>query len=121
MNYTELIERMASLSHRNDLGSQMPFFVSDANEKINRRFNLGLESPSPTVVTNAVLTTWPLLYLYSAMQSLYEHLNNGDNATYYRNAWEQEADRQNITLYSPETDLWTSADGLPPAIIPTGA
>jgi hypothetical protein len=121
MNYTDLVARMASIAHRNDLESQMPNFVADANEKVNRRFNLAMVSPSPTVDTNAVLSLWPLLYLYSGLQSLYEHLNNGDNATYYRQAWEQEADRQNVTLYSPETDMWTSIDGLPPVIKPTGA
>jgi hypothetical protein len=120
MTYDELIARMASIAHRKDLDAQLPNFVADANEKINRRFNLALESPSPAVQTNTVLTTWPLLYLYSGMQSLYEHLNNGDNASYYRQAWEQEADRQNITLSSTDTDPWT-VDDLPPAIIPTGA
>jgi hypothetical protein len=120
MNYDELISRMAGIAHRNDLAAVLPNFVADANEKINRRFNLSLETPSPTVSTNTVLTTWPLLYLYSGMQSLYEHLENGDSATYYRQAWEQEADRQNITLSSADTDPWT-VDALPPAIIPTGA
>jgi hypothetical protein len=36
------------------------------------------------------------MFLYSALQAAYEHLNNGDNANYYKDAFELEADRQNV-------------------------
>lgn len=116
MTYSELKSRLAQISHRNDLEPQMASFVDMAKERINRRFGLSLATLSGDADTNEVLSLWPILYLYASLQALYEFLNNGDNATYYKDLWEQEADRQNITGASTATDpLWGAQ---PPFIKP---
>ena len=117
MTYDELIARMAAIAHRTDLTSQMQNFVNDANEKINRRFGLALVSPSPSAQTNDVLTSYPLLYLYGAMNSLYNYLDNQDNSRYYEMKLNQEFDEQNVTSPGTVTDTWT-IDDIPPAIVP---
>jgi hypothetical protein len=113
MIYSELKTRLAQIGHRSDLSSQMANFTQDATEKINRRFGLALAPLVLDTDTNEVLTNWPLLYLYAALQSLFEFTNNGDNATYFSGLWNLEADRQNITGGSSATDSWNSE---PPAI-----
>ena len=117
MIYTELVARLAAISHRGDLTTQMPNFVADATEKINRRFNLQLVAPVSGNDTNEVLTKWPLLYIYSGLVSLYGHLNNDDQAMFYAAQWAAEVDSQNINQPGTATDPWT-IDDIPPAIVP---
>ena len=117
MDYNELIARMAAISHRSDLTGQMQNFVNDANEKINRRFGLVLVAPSPSATTNDVLTSFPLLYLYSGLNSLYDYLDNTGTAQYYDAKFNQECNQQNVTSPATVTDRWT-VDDIPPAIIP---
>jgi hypothetical protein len=115
MTYKELQNRLASISHRADLTASLPDFINDARERINRRFGLSLAPFVNDDDTNAVLTDFPLLYLYPALQSLYEHLNNGDNAVYYENRWNTEIASQNINALSASTDKYSTA---PPVIVP---
>ena len=108
MNYTELEARLAGIAHRTDLTTTIPLFVADANERINRRFGLTLVSPDTTNPTNDVLTNFPLLYIYAAAQSMFEYLNNGQNAQYYNGLWELECDRQNVLNPYTVTDHYTA-------------
>lgn len=117
MNYGELKTRLAQIAHRSDLSSQMENFTQDATEKINRRFGLALAPLVEDSDANDVIKNWPLLYLYAALQSLNEFVNNGDNATYFGTLWENEANRQNITGASSATDGWNSE---PPQITAGG-
>ena len=117
MDYTSLTANLAQIAHRSDLTAQMPGFVAAATEKINRRFNLVLVSPAAGTDTNDVLTQFPLLYVYAALVSLYEFLDNTGSAQYYAAQFNDQADLQNITQVDTVTDPWT-VDGVPPAIIP---
>ena len=114
MNYTELEARLAGIAHRTDLTTTIPLFVADATERINRRFGLQLVSPVADTDTNDVLTNFPLLYIYAAAQSMFEYLNNGDNAIYYNGLWEVETNRQNISNPNTVTDQYTADN--PPVI-----
>lgn len=116
MNYTELQARVLGIAHRGDLVAQMEGFASDANEKINRRFSLALVAPSTTNATNEVLTSYPLLYVYAALTSLYDYLDNTDDADRYQEKWNIEADAQNVSQSGAVTDPWT-IDDVPPAIV----
>jgi len=104
MNYLELKQRIAGILHRSDLATQLPLFIEDARERINRRFGLELVALSGDTDTNDVLTNFPLLYVYAACQSAYEYLNNGNNAVYMSDSWEKECDRQNVTNGGTATD-----------------
>lgn len=115
MTFGELKTRLAAIAHRSDLAAQLPNFVNDAREKINRRFGMALVAFVADTDTNEVLTNWPQLYLYAALQSLYEYLNNGDNAVYYGELWKTEAASQNINAASTSTDKYASQ---PPVIVP---
>jgi len=118
MTFLQFKARLAQIAHRGDLTARMVDFAADATQKINRRFNLELVAPVADTDTNEVLEKYPLLYVYSGLQSLFEYLNNGDNARYYHERFELEADRQNITSPATITDTLT-VDGEPPVI--TGA
>ena len=115
MNNQQLKQRLAGISHRSDLTNQLPLFVQDATERINRRFNLTLPELVSDLDTNAVLTQFPLLYVYSASSSMFEYLNNGENAMYYDNKWEVECDRQNVLSPYTATDAYTEDN--PPYIL----
>lgn len=91
--------------HRTDLGAQLPNFVNDANERINRRFGTALTVP---VDTDPLPTGTDQLYLFAALASGYEYLNNGDNAKYYDGKWELEADRQNVLQPGTATDNYAT-------------
>jgi len=96
----------------------MANFVEDARLKLNRRFGLTLVPLVADTDTNPVLTEFPLLYLYAAVQSGFEYLNNGNNAQYIFDKWEIECDRQNILNPYSVTDHYT-ADA-PPAMLTAG-
>jgi hypothetical protein len=91
--------------------------VEDARIKLNSRFGLTLAPFVADTDTNTVLTNFPLLYLYAALQALYEHLNNGDNAGYYKGLFDEQCSLQNITANSGATDPYYSS---PPVVIPGG-
>jgi len=97
MNYQELQAQIAQRLRRSDLSSRIPMFVQDATERINRRLNLQLVNLSAPDDTNEILTSYPLLYIYAALQSGYEQLNDGTNAVYFADRWELECDRQYVT------------------------
>ena len=101
MTPQELYAKIATTLHRSDLTTTIPLFVQDANERINRRFGTALTVPADTA---PLPTGCDLLYFYAAMQGAYEYLNNGDNARYYAQSWELEADRQNVLQPGTVTD-----------------
>jgi hypothetical protein len=115
MDNLQLQQRLAGLAHRSDLTNQLPLFIEDARERINRRFALQLVPLNSDTDTNDVLSNYPLLYVYASAQSMYEYLNNGDNAMYYDNLWERECDRQNVLNPYTVTDHYTLTN--PPVIL----
>jgi hypothetical protein len=98
MTLDDLKDRIAAILHRSDLTAQMDNFISDAQFKIERRFGILLPSIDPLPAQTE------MLFLYSALESAYEHLNNGDNAKYYFDKFELEADRQNVLNPGTVTD-----------------
>lgn len=102
MTLQELKDKLASILHRSDLTSQMDNFISDAQLKIQRRFGVVLAAIDP------IPAGTELLFQLWALQSAYEHLNNGDNAKYYHELAELEADRQNVLQPGTETDNYAS-------------
>jgi len=104
MTYDQLIARIAQVTHRSDLGPQMANFVQLATEQIEARLTVFLDPPSPTV-TNFILETQPALYLYAALVSAYEFINEGDQATYYHTRWLDEVDRYYVTSTSSNDTL----------------
>jgi hypothetical protein len=103
MTLQELKDRIAAVLHRSDLTAQMDDFIADAQQKIERRFGIVLPSIDPVPVATETM------FLYSSLQSAYEHLNNGDNANYYKDAFELEADRQNVLNPGTITDNFATA------------
>ena len=108
MTLTELETKIAQTLHRTDMAAVIPGFIADANERINRRFGVAL------TVAADIPDDLQLLYFYAAMQAANEHLNNGDNARYYSEAWELEADRQNVLQPGTVTDNYADE---PPFIV----
>ena len=104
MTADEITTRIAQILHRSDLGPQMANFVSDANERINRRFGTAFVVP----VGTAPLPAGDLLYLYAALVSANLFLNNGDNARTFEQAWELECDRQNVLSPGGTVDAYTT-------------
>ena len=111
MTPAELKTRVAQTLHRTDLTDQITNFLADAQERINRRLSVALTVPADDV---PFPDGTPLLYFYATLQGAYEFLNNGDNARYYAQAWELEADRQNVLSPGTVTDQFA---GEPPVII----
>lgn len=111
MTVTELKARIAQTLHRPDMATQIPNFISDAQERINRRFGVALAVPADA---DPLPDGTGLLYFYAAMQGANEFLNNGDNARYYSELWELEADRQNVLNPGTVTDSYATE---PPFII----
>ena len=109
MTYDQLITRLADISHRNDLGAQMANFVADANGTINRRFGVNLVAPSHTV---DVPVATEQLYLFAALESLYQYTANLDSAEYYRGQFADHANRQGM-LSGLDTDEFAC---IPPAV-----
>lgn len=104
MTLQELQQRIASILHRSDLTMQLPNFTDDARLKIERRFGIRFTSIDP------IPDQTEMLFLYAGLQSAYEHLNNGDNAVYYHDRFELEADRQNVLNPGTVTDIYTTTD-----------
>jgi hypothetical protein len=102
MTLQDLKDRIAAILHRSDLTSQMDNFVSDAQLKIERRFGIRFASIDP------IPDQTEMLFLYAALQSAYEYLNNGDNAVYYQDRFELESDRQNVLNPGTETDNYAA-------------
>jgi hypothetical protein len=102
MTLQEIKNRIASILHRSDLSAQMDNFISDARLKIERRYGVALTAIDP------IPAQTEMLFLYAALQSAYEHLNNGDNATYYHDRFELEADRQNVLNPGSITDNYAA-------------
>lgn len=111
MTLQDLKDRIASVLHRSDLTNSIPNWIADATERINRRFGIALVSPA---ADTDPLPAPDLLYLYASLASGYEHLNNGDNARYYAERWELEADREVVLNPGGATDNYAAE---PPAII----
>jgi hypothetical protein len=108
MTLQDLKDRIAAILHRKDLTALMDGFISDAQFKIERRFGILLP------VIDPIPAQTELLFLYAGLESAYEHLNNGDNAKYYFDKFELEADRQNVLNPGTVTDNFAAA---PPVII----
>jgi hypothetical protein len=104
MNYGELTTRIAQVMHRGDLTAQMPNFVADATERINRRLELQLAVPVTDGDTNDVLASYPMLYFYAAMVPACEFVSNLDDADYYDQRFELEADRHYVTAGANTTE-----------------
>lgn len=102
MTLQDLKDRIAAILHRTDLTSQMDNFVSDAQFKIERRFGIVIPAIDP------IPTQTELLFLYAGLESAYEFLNNGDNARYYFDKFELEADRQNVLNPGTITDNYAA-------------
>jgi hypothetical protein len=116
MTYLELKNRIAQTTHRTDLTLQMDSFSDDATDKIRSRFSMAataLPYLRNDTDTNVILTEFPLLYVYASLKAAFEHLNNGDNAIYMRDMWEEEVSKQNITAKSVSggTDPYYSPGG----------
>lgn len=84
MTKEELRTKLLTMSHRNDLADVVDFFIGDAEELIETRFNVTIEDES-------WLEQFPLLYTYGAMVSLYEYIKQGDDARYYKERWDEVA------------------------------
>jgi hypothetical protein len=108
MTLQDLKDRIAAILHRSDLSAQMDNFIGDAQFKIERRYGITLAAIDP------IPPQTESLFLYSALESAYEHLNNGDNAKYYFDKFELEADRQNVLNPGTITDNFA---GTTPAIL----
>jgi hypothetical protein len=102
MTIQELKNRIAAILHRSDLNGQLDNFINDAKLRIERRFGIDLLSIEPIPAGTETL------FLTSSLQSAYEHLNNGDNATYYFDKFELEADRQNVLNPGTVTDNYAT-------------
>jgi hypothetical protein len=102
MTLQELKDKIASILHRTDLTASMDGFIQDAQYKIERRFGIVLPAIDP------IPTGTELLFQLWALQSAYEFLNNGDNATYYHDRAELEADRQNVLQPGTVTDNYAA-------------
>lgn len=100
MNYLELKNRLTAISHRPDLASELPYFISDCNNRLNVRFSMANPELTADTDTNEILTSFPQLYITGSLQALYEFLNNGDNAIYYNQRFNEECDRANTSGYS---------------------
>jgi hypothetical protein len=98
MTLDELKTRISEIIHRTDLQVKTQNFIYDAQNKIERRFGITFESIDP------IPDKTELLFLYASLVSAYEYLNNGDNAIYYSERFELEADRQNVLAPSSITD-----------------
>ncbi len=105
MTPADLKTRIAQITHRNDFGVQLDNFVADANLRINRRFGIALVVPADA---DPLPDGTYQLYLFAALTAAYEHLNNGDNARYYDQKWELEADRQNVLNPGTVTDNYAA-------------
>jgi hypothetical protein len=105
MTPADVKTRISQILHRSDLAAQLPNWVNDANERINRRFGIELVVPADDAPLPA--GTYQL-YLFAGLVSGYEHLNNGDNARYYDGKWELEADRQNVLQPGTVTDNYAA-------------
>jgi hypothetical protein len=108
MTLDDLKARIAVILHRSDLTAQMDNFISDAQLRIERRFGIVLPAIDP------IPAQTELLFQYAALTSAYEHLNNGENAQYYFDKFELEADRQNVLNPGTITDNFA---GTTPAIL----
>lgn len=106
MTNLELQNYIIGKIHRTDLATTVPTFIEAARIKINRRFGLSLAPLTNDSSTNAVLTDWPDLYQFESLRAAYEWLNDGDNATYYGQRFEQECANQNLTAESIATDQY---------------
>jgi len=102
MTLQDMKDRIASILHRKDLTAQMDGFISDAQLRMQRRFGIEFAAIDP------VPARTELMFLYAALSSAYEHLNNGDNAKYYDNKFELEADRQNVLDPGSGTDRYAA-------------
>jgi hypothetical protein len=111
MTLQDLKDRIAAILHRSDLTTQMDDFIGDAQQKIERRFGITLASIDP------IPTGTETLFLLSSLQSAYEYLNNGDNAVYYHERFELEADRQNVLNPGTVTDPYVIVDGTGATVI----
>lgn len=117
MTLDNLKARIAAILHRLDLTPQMDNFIGDAKLKIERRFGIRFTS------IDQIPDQTEMLFLYAGLQSAYEHLNNGENAQYYFDKFELEADRQNVLAPGSVTDPYTTTDDTgatviaPPVII----
>lgn len=109
MTPAEMKTRIAQVMHRNDLAAQMDNFMYDANERINRRFGVALVLPAD----DQPLPAPDMLYLYGALQSGYEFVNNGDNAVFAAQRFDQECRAQFMTGNGSGTDQFA---GVTPAI-----
>jgi len=98
--YTTLEQRIARITHRSDLSSQMAYFIDDANQMIQARLGLDLVTPSIFVSDNQVATDNINLYLYAGLISAYEYINEIDMAQHYRARWEDEVSTYYITSTS---------------------
>ena len=97
MDYLGLKALVAAWLHRSDLtATQIPNFILAATERINRRFNLSLANLVDDTDTNDVLTSFPMIYAYAAVEEGYIYMHNGDAATTYADRWEKECDRANV-------------------------
>lgn len=97
MTKDELKTKLVGLSHRNDLTSRLDDFIDDATAMINNRFvtDVALEAGSDT---NIYTEKQPLLYIYGAAISLYEHTKQGDDARYYKERWDEIASLTFLTF-----------------------
>jgi hypothetical protein len=96
-DYNTLIADIAQITHRTDLGPRMQSIVNQANEMLEVRLSKTLEAPSPTNLTNELLTQQYNLYLYAALMPAYEFINELDMVDHYQKRWLEEVDYYYIT------------------------
>ena len=105
--YTQLVAQIAQITHRDDLSPQMDNFIGAANELINVRLSLNNEVPTAANTANDILVGYYNLYLYAALISAYEFINEIDMAQHYIGRYENEIERYFIT----------AAGGLSPTLV----
>ena len=108
--YTQLVAQIAQITHRDDLSPQMANFIGAANELINVRLSLNNEVPTAANTANDILINYYNLYLYAALISAYEFINEIDMAQHYIGRYENEIERYFIT----------AAGGLSPTLVMGG-
>ena len=98
LDYEVLALRIPQITHRDDLGPYIPFFIYDANQMIENRLGMTLQRPESGIPSdNPVLISNPNLYLYGSLVGAYEFINELEMADYYMKRFLEEIDYYYIT------------------------
>lgn len=97
MDYGTLQNRVASWLHRSDLSGEIPDFIDQARQRINRRFGTEYPQLVNTTDTNASLTEHGDMWLFASLVEGYTFLHNGAAAEAFDGRYGAAANQINIT------------------------